>query len=238
MKILKIIFIFLLLVVLTCSVVFVPQFISGQKEENILNEVIYLNYSAGNRPKLTSKQVARLYHNREVGVIYNSINTYSDYSDASKDLVIELIEQLFEEDDKVCSYIKQRLADGTFSFTRSSTLIKIDNQPTALNFVRCYVDDFEIFYEEKTKTILRATFDFSDKNFTDDKDYNSFIENIEYMISKYYEKTLWLMKDEYYFFVDFPKIVESEQDYYFANLFIGCGILQYDDIKAEVMYSY
>lgn len=70
MKTLKSISIFFLLIVLTCGVVFVPQIISGQKEEHILNEVFHRNYSTGNRPKLTNKQVARLYYNREITIGY------------------------------------------------------------------------------------------------------------------------------------------------------------------------
>lgn len=38
----KSISIFFLLIVLTCGIVFIPQIISGQKEENIMNEVVLL----------------------------------------------------------------------------------------------------------------------------------------------------------------------------------------------------
>lgn len=84
MKIFKGISTFFLLIVLTLSVVFIPQIISGQKEENIMNEVIHLNYSVGNRTKLTSDQVALLYFNREVGDGYNSSVQVNDQSYASQ----------------------------------------------------------------------------------------------------------------------------------------------------------
>ena len=61
MKRLKNIGILFLLIVLTVGVVFIPPLISEQREEHLLNEIVYRDYNASQRPKLTSEQVARLY---------------------------------------------------------------------------------------------------------------------------------------------------------------------------------
>lgn len=243
MKTLKSISIFFLLIVLTCGVVFIPQIISGQKEENILNEVIHRNYSAGNRPRLTSEQVARLYYNREITIGYNSLPLSSENSDTEtiRTDILYLIALLFGEDETVCEPIKAILTSSETGYSRNSSLIKIDNQPTALNFVTGSTKRengfFEIRYEEKTKTVINLICDDFVQEFENTKEMDLYLKKVSSMINDYYEKQLHLSKDEYYCFVDMPIVTEKSPNSYIASILIICGLIQQDyKIVAEEAY--
>ncbi len=233
MKTLKSISIFFLLIVLTCGVVFMPQIISGQKEENIMNEVFHLNYSAGNRPKLTSEQVARLYYNREVGAGYISLAPVNDQSYASQVNITELVELIFGKDEAICTPIKEIVTNRTMNYcSQNSSLIKIDNQPTALNFVNCESKAspyFNIRYEEKTKTVISFSCDDFLMEFENVKDSQTYLEKVTSMITDYYEKQLNMSKDEYYCIVELPAFTENPSNAYIASIHIGCGLLQNSD---------
>lgn len=233
MRILKNISIFFLLIVLTFGVVFMPPIISGQKEENIMNEVIQLNYSVGNRPKLTSEQVALLYFNREVGAGYNSSVQVNDQSYTSKVNLSELVELLFGKDETICTPIKELVTSSIMGFcSRNSSLVKIDNQPTALNIIECgrKADPyFYIRYEEKTKTII--SFDCEDflMEFENVEEAQTYLEKITSLITDYYENQLNMSKDEYYCIVEIPIITEKAPNLYIASIHIGCGLIQNGD---------
>ena len=66
---LKIIGIFVILIILTVCIVFLPQLMSEQNEEKLLGKKLYWNYNVHDGTKMTSNQVAELYYNREVGII-------------------------------------------------------------------------------------------------------------------------------------------------------------------------
>lgn len=238
MKKLKKISIFFLLIVLTCYIVFLPQLISGQSKENLLNEIVYRNYTAGNRPKPTSEQVARLYCNREISIDYNSSPVISENSDtqAIRENVIDLVEMLFEKDETVCNPIKNILTGGSISYYRNSRLIKIDNQPTALNFVNYSIKNegsrFSIIYEEKTKTIIRLACDVFEKNFESIKDTNLHVEKAVSMIKNYFEKQLSCSPDEYFFTADVLPYTDGEKGD-FVNIIIACDLMQSDDNTIE-----
>ena len=233
MKTLKSISIFFLLIVLTCGVVFMPQIISGQKEDNILNEVIHLNYTVGNRPKLTSEQVALLYFNREVGAGYNSSVQVNDQSYASQVNLSEFVELLFGKDETICTPIKELLTSSTMGFcSRNSSLVKIDNQPTALNFIECGRKSdpyFNIKYEEKTKTIIN--FDCGDflMEFENIEDSQAYLEKTSLLITDYYENQLNISEKQYYCNVQIPEVTEKNTNQYIAIIQINCGLIQEDD---------
>lgn len=245
MKTLKSISIFFLLIVLTCGVVFVPQIISGQKEEHILNEVFHRNYSTGNRPKLTNEQVARLYYNREITIGYNSLPLSSENSDTEtiRADILDLIELLFGEDETVCEPIKAIITDDKTVYSRNSSLIKIDNQPTALNFVTGVIKKengiFEILYEEKTKAVINIICDDFVQEFENTKEMDLYLEKVSSMINDYYEKQLYFSKDEYYCIVDMPIVTEKSPNSYIASIHISCGLMQQDDkiIDEEAYYN-
>ena len=73
--------------------------------------------------------------------------------------VTEMTDRLFGKGNDLSDPFNERIEERTLSCFRSSCLILVDNHPTALNFVSCYIKEnnivFEIIYEEKTKTLLR-----------------------------------------------------------------------------------
>lgn len=210
-----------LLIVLTVGVVCVPPLISEQREEHLLNEIVYRDYNAGQRLKLTSEQVARLYYNRQIDIKYNSFQNNNDTEKIQKD-VLYLSESLFSKEPAMCESINTILEGKALSYSRSSSLILVDNQPTALNFVSCVVKEndvvFEIIYEEKTKTIIGFTIDSLDNTFHSNEEMELYAANIESLIKCYFEEQLHLSQDEYYCSVEFS-----------ANYAIRCGILQLNE---------
>ena len=210
-----------LLIVLTVGVVCVPPLISEQREEHLLNEIVYRDYNASQRPKLTSEQVARLYYNRQIDIKYNSLQNNNDTEKIQKD-VVYLSEFLFNKEPAMCESINTILEDKALSYSRSSSLILVDNQPTALNFVGCVVKGndvvFEIIYEEKTKTIIGFTIDSLDNTFHSNEEMELYAANIESLIKCYFEEQLHLSQDEYDCSVEFS-----------ANSAIRCGILQLNE---------
>lgn len=244
MKTLKSISILFLLIVLTCGAVFVPQIISGQKEEHILNEVFHRNYSAGNRPKLTNEQVARLYYNREITIGYNSLPLSSENNNTEtiREDILDLIELLFGEDETVCEPIKAIITSSETGYSRNSSLIKIDNQPTALNFVAGSTKRensiTEILYEEKTKTVIKLTCDDFVQEFENIKEMDIYHEKVSSMINDYYEKQLHFSKDGYFCFVEMPIVKEKSPNSYIASIRISCGLMQQDDKIMDEQVAY
>ena len=71
--------VFLLLLIMTVCIVFLPQLMNEQNEERLLNKKIYWDYNMRNTTKITSYQVAELYYNREIGIgAYNDISLDRD----------------------------------------------------------------------------------------------------------------------------------------------------------------
>ncbi len=125
MKALNNIFIFLILIILTCGVVFVPQIISGQEEEQRLSDTIHREYSTGNRPKLTSEQVAKLYYNKEITIGNNplSFNQTNSETEIIRAEAQDIVSMLFGEDKAVCKYIQFVLENSDIKYHRDSFLI-------------------------------------------------------------------------------------------------------------------
>ena len=220
-----------LLIVLTVGVVCIPPLISEHREDHLLNEIVYRDYNASQRSKITSEQVARLYYNREIDIKYNSLQ--NNNTEKIQDDILYLTEFLFNKELDMYESIKTILVDKELSYFRSSSLILVDNQPTALNFVSCNVKGntvfFEILYEEKTKTIISFSVDFPDNAFHSNEEMEMYSANIEALINRYFEEQLHFRRDEYYCFVEFSAVTETGESSFSANASIRCGILQLNE---------
>lgn len=220
----------ILLIVLTGCVVFMPQFISGQREKDKLSKTVYRNYNAGDRPRLTSEIVARLYYNREIDIGYNfgGAEKENEHSEIMRKTVMELTDMLFGKDETVCRHIESIISGGTFDYYRNSSLVKVDNKPTALNFITFCLKNgntyFEIIFEEKTKTVIRSTFDFFTKEFADTENADDCFRTINSLLENYYENELNFTKEEYYIF-DYNK----KSDGFEAYKIIVFGLMQSPD---------
>ena len=228
-----------LLIVLTFFIVFVPQLVGNYDVRNQLNKTTYRFYNVGSRPKLTSKQVAKLYYNRQIDISYNLLHENGVNGDAEtiREDVKELVELLLGDDKTVCTTIQDNLREGQISYSRSSSLIKIENRPTALNFVRFGLKSesgfFEIFYEEKTRTIINFSCDILEMEFNNTKELELYLAKIVVMLNNYFQEDLSFTQEETFFVVNDPWIIEGEETKYLSKIYISCGLTQQDRVVAE-----
>lgn len=202
---LKIIGIFVILIILTVCIVFLPQLMSEQNEEKLLGKKLYWNYNVHDGTKMTSNQVAELYYNREVGIsVYNDVYLDIDNYDPSlmQQKSFELFETVFENNEPICEHIKMIITNGTPDYSQSSTLIKLDNQPIALNFIDVVITSsdgtFEFIYEEKTKTLISFSCVSLSYYLNYEQKDTSLIASLELAVKNYYENQLQLGTNEYY----------------------------------------
>lgn len=232
-----------LLLLITVGVVFVPQIVGKINEKVLLNEVVNRNYSVGKRPKLTKNQVARLYYNREIDIDFSLPSEISDEDERSavKNSVIRIVYNLFQNDAVVFSSVEKILESENYSCSRKSILTKIDNQPTALNFINYGVKDeeryFEILYEEKTETVIGLASDICVIKYTDIKEIDNTVEKIDTMICNYYENTLHFNKDEYIVEIDNHRVYVTENGG-IVNMVLGCSLLQEGDKLIYIEQNY
>ena len=198
--------VFLLLLIMTVCIVFLPQFMSGQNEENLLNKKIYWDYNVRDSTKITSEQVAELYYNREINIVtYNFISLNEGNYDASlmKEKSLALFEIVFESNESICEHIKMIITNGSPQYSQSSTLTKIDNQPIALNFIDVVITSsdgtFEFVYEEKTKTLISLSCVSLSYYLNYQYDNISFINSLKSAVKDYYEGQLGIDTNEYYY---------------------------------------
>ena len=231
----------ILLIILTLLVILIPPFLSGQNQRNIADETTYRDYNAGKRTQITSEEVAKLYSQGEISIDLS----YTSESSIDKEIIRKdisgLIDMLFSDNQSMANLIKNVLSESEVNCFRNSSLIKIDNRPTAINIVSCGTKNekgyIEIDYEEKTKTILQFScyifdyikFDeFSDK--TDSSKTHSITTSTSPIISDYYKNQLNLSEKEYYF--DLRSVakddiaIESES---VTRLYVYCGIARQND---------
>lgn len=240
MKAFENICIIFLLIILTLCIVFIPPVLSGQREESVVNKIINLDFSVGSRPKLTSEHIARLYRNLEIGVGFNSAYISDESVDTEKirEDISELIDMLFEENRAIKDFVKNLFSESELNYYRNSSLIKINNQPTAINFVSCGTKNekgyIEIDYEEKTKTIVQFSCYGFDEMLADFKDAGLYLNDTSPMDNSYYENQLNLSDEEYYFILSIVPVDADSEDNRIARFFIDCGInRQGDKVKEE-----
>lgn len=233
-----------LLIIITGFIVFIPPFVSGQYEEKITNKITHRDYYASNRPKLTSEQVARLYYNREISIGLNSFNTNTENSDNEiilKDIFL-LIDMLFAENELIGDSVKDLVFNSEINCFRSNSLIKINNKPTAINFVSCGTKNekgyIEIDYEEKTKTIVQFSCYIFDETFENIRDTDSSSSPI---FTNYYKKQLNLKDYEYYATLKIIPMDEAHESNHIKRLYIDCGIERQEDenidVKEYIIYN-
>lgn len=221
--------VFLLLFIMTISVVFLPQLISRQNEKNLLQKK-YWNYDMRNSPQIIRNQVAKCYYNREISIgAYSFKSLKEENYDASlmQEKSLELFESVFGGDEPIYEYIKTIIKNGLPQYFQSSTLIKIDDQPIVLNFIYVKVTDdnsvLEFTYEEKTKTVMFFSYHSSAYNIDYEYEEQFWEDSFEMAIRNYYENQLKLNSNEYYFSME--SIDKEELKNYGATF----GILQCPD---------
>ena len=221
----KMIGILLLLVVLTIGVVLVPQWVSKHRETQRLNEVTYRRYDAASKANLTGTQVARLYYENQIDTSNNlqPAGNAGEDSETIREDILYLTELLFGKEPTMRDSVATLLADHALICYRGSSLIAVDDQPTALHFVTVAIKDndlvFEIIYEEKTKTVIDFTVDPLATS-------SQSKEEMEASIRNYYEGQLQLGRDEYEVSVKLSEMTEAEDLGNQANAVIRCSILQ------------
>lgn len=224
-----------LLIALTCGVVFVPQMISGQKYDDIVNESYPRRYYADNRPHLTSEEVARIYYNHELSVGYSSSITISEdeNADVIRDSLVDIIELLFGESKTVRELFETVLENGNIGYFRNNRLIKVDGQPIALNFVGCIVKTEEggldILYEEKTNTIIAFSCEGIKMTFENAKEIDACLKNTDLSMRNYYKNHVGFDTENCYFFVNISNAYENTKNSRETMLHIHCGLMQYSD---------
>ncbi|MBR7020279.1 MAG: hypothetical protein IKI15_04420 [Lachnospiraceae bacterium] len=231
-KTLKTLTILLLLAALTAAVVFVPQLISDRREAKRINKIIYRDYNASERAMLTDAEVAQLYFTRQIDINGNSRMVDSKGDDAAliRREVTEMTDRLFGKGNDLSDPFNERIEESTLSCFRSSCLILVDNQPTALNFVNCCVKDndivFEIVYEEKTKTLLRLAAEPITMLFRSRAEAEQYAAKVNAQIIEYLEGQLGLRVGEYRSYIDFSDVTEDTNGARTVNAVIRCEILQ------------
>ena len=206
----------LLLIILTLLVILIPPFLSGQNQRNIADKTTYRDYNAGYRSKITSEQVAKLYCDQEISMTYNYLPVNTQNKEQIHENIIDLIEMLFESDQQVCAPIEKILlsSDNNYidnatlnNYSRSNILIKVDNQPTSLNFVHYYIENengyLVIRYEEKTKTIIGFSCNAKNVSFKNINNAFDFSKKISQGINNHYEN--YANIDKYYVDLYVPK---------------------------------
>ncbi len=209
-----------LLVILTLFIILIPPFLSGQNKRNIADETTYRDYTAGKRTSITSEQVAKLYYNQEISMVYDYFDIKTVNKEEIHNNIIDLTEMLFDNNKEACEAIKKILLSNNDyydsnkifnNYSRKSILIKVDNQPAALNFVHYYIENengyLVIRYEEKTKTVISFTCTAVNVPFENADAAISFPQKTAEILSKHYEN--YVDKNGYYVNLNDPKNLED-----------------------------
>ena len=148
-----------------------------------------------------------------------------------------MTDRLFGKGNDLSDPFNERIEESTLSCLRSSCLILVDNQPTALNFVNCCVKDndivFEIVYEEKTKTLLRLAAEPITMQFSSRAEAEQYAAKANAQIIEYLEGQLGLRVGEYGSYVDLSEVTEDTNGACTVNAVIRCAILQKDEKGKE-----
>lgn len=227
--------VFLLLLIMTVCIVFLPQLLNEQNEERLLNKKIHWDYNMRNTTKITSNQVAELYYNREIGIgVYNDVSLDIENYEPSliQEKSFELFETVFENNEPICEHIKMMIINGTLHYSQSSTLIKLDNQPIALNFIDVVITNtdsiLEFVYEEKTRTLISLSCISLSYYMNYQYDNILFMDSLKSVVKDYYESQLGIDTSKYYYLTEFSG--KADVDEYYTEF----GILQCPaDIKEK-----
>ena len=204
----------LMLIVLTFGMVFLPQWIRERSESAILERTETRIFHTESRAKLSAEQIARLYCDHQISVEYpydpSGSSTRTDASLADKKQVCTLLDKILGENEAFSTQLKNALNNDTLTeCLRWSTLIKIEDQPFALNFVLLGAAKgdlfFEILYEEKTETIFQLSADVNDTAYGVPEQSDYLFEQTQRLVDAYYQNELRLNTEDYYYLTDIPK---------------------------------
>lgn len=217
----------IVLLILTVCIVFLPKIASKYNEELLMDKKIYWNYDVRDKTKITSGQVAMLYINRDININkYSAISLDEGNYDVSllQEKSIALFETVFESNASVFEHIKRIITTGSPRYTQTTTLVKIDNQPIALNFVNVSVATadsvIEFTYEEKTKTLI-SLYSLSLSYYLNYRQEDvGFLDSFKAVIKNYYENLLKINISEYYYE---NQSVEKDS---IKQYYIGFGMIQ------------
>lgn len=237
---------FLLLAAITVCVIFLPQFLSDKKEESLLGKTDYGNYNTENRGKITSNQVALLVYNRGIDIgTYNPIHLEDISGESSlKEDSEKLFEIVFQGDEGLQADMKSLLQNDKISYSRSSVLTMIDNQPIALSFIEVGIKGetgvVSYIYEEKTKALIYFSYSAESKPIESEADGEIFWGRLLLCMNEYYKEQLKLDSNQFYYSGEILEIVknempESDNERFLMNCFADFGISrrESDEFKEE-----
>ncbi len=218
-----------LMLLLTGGILLAPPIISGQKEEQRLHTTVQLTHIVGSRSKLSAKQIAQLYCDREIEIPYSSLHVADVRDQVGLQNVADPGLLLFGGDPSIGAPLQEAISDAHVSYCQVNSLVKIDNRPTALNFVLGNSNEnpyFNVVYEEKTKTFLHFLCEDFTQDFESKEDMESYLEHIRSSMRNYYEGQLGLDPSAYHSHAEILAVTEDTPGVYTVRMHIGCGLLQ------------
>jgi len=225
--------IFLSLIALTCGVVLLPPRISGQMEKNAVIEPLFYDNFPENRAKLSSETVARLYYNREIDGGSALPFSVLEKEAVSPSFVISALEKMLTTNETLLPPIRAVIASVELnSYAGSQKLVKIENDPVALNLISCERKTdpyFSMLYEEKTETVIHMALSEIVMHFESPEEARLYFDCLTIAICDYYGTRLNLERDQYYCFGSVPEITQTAPEVWEAKFSISCGIMRYGD---------
>lgn len=199
----------LLLVSVTFCIICLPPYLNKQNVSHLISRINNKQLEVHERKRISSYQVAKLYCERKINV--ESFEEIDEKYLNENELVIRksLLEVLANLNIVEISDKEEIFPQGDINCYHNGTLVIVDNQPVALNFMKVTVSSFEkatyyeVIYEEETKTIINLTYMFNDiESIKKDYDVEKTQTLFENKIADYYIHELELDDNEYYFDTD------------------------------------
>lgn len=148
--------IYLLLLLLTCGVVFLPQLLDRHRQDKLVRESTSWEYEKYVSAPLSSAEVIDYYYNS----VATSLSSTYDATMAGESAYLLLTEVFADDPDAQAALEEFAQAENTTYYDIASMLIVHEGNPIALNFISIEYslgnEAIEITFEEKTKTLLSA----------------------------------------------------------------------------------
>lgn len=212
LKKIKEISIFSFLALLTAGIIFLPQWISDQNEQNLLKKQYSDKISLPDTTRITAGQIAKLFCDNEF-VEYKFINEKNSSYDAGTlyEKAAEVLAPVFGDDPQILTNIKDFIGKEDSAIycdlEQEIVFMLVDTSPVAVYFshldIRDNLSGFELAYEEKTKALLYFSFYNYRKNELDDKavyplEKIAESQTVLEAVIHYYEDFLGLDEKNYY----------------------------------------
>lgn len=239
----KMVSVCVILVAMTVGVILLPRVVRKQNEKQLLEDTIYWQYHVKSGTKVTSQMVAQLYYAGEINIGSSSpVLAMRENQDVEtiRENTMELLETIFGPYETICNDMKTLLSVNSFHCARSSALTMVKNYPVVLSFVSVEVGVKDIdgvlnlFYEEKTNTLIGGSYSFSSESVEDEKEETSVLNMFPLAVQEYYEKELNLGADYYFYAVNNFKKDESGD---IGGYFVDFGIME-SEMKRDEMEKY